>query len=292
MYMKGDSMNGILLLKILDRIHPGCVNWMKVKVAPKNKWDYVLNCNLVIGIISKEPYDLKTTNIGGVDIAEGKLKAILSVAGQIQRYFMIKTLKELKFADKYVTDDQIRDWSNSITLQSPYRFSQPIKKWNERSLSTGLYFFDLLAVLDTTKTLIDPLQVYTDFTLNEDMGIDEGVLIEKKISNISAVITLTRKLGGILFVHIQDLIEAKSQGTLTIVATILAVGLRMGNFSRSFEQRMSTYPKDSYQSRYTKTLTEKLEITQERPRDSTNSRNDGNPIINIDNDNDKKEAEE
>ncbi|ETO10230.1 hypothetical protein RFI_27148 [Reticulomyxa filosa] len=264
---KGDLMNGILLLKILDRIHPGSVNWMKVKIAPKNKWDSVLNCNLVVEIISNEPFDLKTTNIGGVDIADGKLKAILSITGQIQRYFMIKTLKELKFAGKYVTDDQIREWSNSIALQSPHQFSQPIKKWNDRSLSTGLYFLDLLAVLDTSKTLFDPVQfscffplfvlggqsnsiiitktsVHKDFSLDESSGIDEAALVEKKKSNISAAITLTRKLGGILFVHMEDLIEAKSQATLTIVATILAVGLRMGNFARSFEQRVSVIPKD------------------------------------------------
>jgi len=237
-------MNGILLLKILDRIHPGSVNWIKVNISPKNRWDTVLNCNLVVDIIAKEPFDLKTTNIGGLDLADGKLKAILSVVAQIQRYLMIKTLKELKFAGTFVTDDQIREWSNSIASQSPYNFSQPIKKWNDKTLSTGLYFLDLLAVLDTGKTLIDPTQVFTDFNLDESTGVNETVIWERKASNISAAVTLTRKLGGILFVHMQDLIDAKSRATLTLVATILAVGLKMGNFSRSFEQKVGRNVKD------------------------------------------------
>ena len=43
--------------------------------------------------------------------------------------------------------------------------------------------------------------VYTDFQLNLDLGVDQEVLNEKKISNIRYCMTLARKLGAVLFMH-------------------------------------------------------------------------------------------
>ena len=67
-----DSCSGIVLLKVMERLQPGAVDWDRVKGTPKNKYEKVGNCNYAIKV-AKE-LGLKLTGISGQDIAEGNEK--------------------------------------------------------------------------------------------------------------------------------------------------------------------------------------------------------------------------
>jgi len=43
-----DIRSGILLLKVLDRVEKGCINWSKVEKNPNNKFKAQSNCKYVV----------------------------------------------------------------------------------------------------------------------------------------------------------------------------------------------------------------------------------------------------
>ncbi|CAE7943280.1 FIM5, partial [Symbiodinium sp. KB8] len=61
-----DLSDGVVLLKALDRVEPGIVNWKRVNKDPKNKYKKIENCNTVIS--TGKAMEFKLTNVGGMDI--------------------------------------------------------------------------------------------------------------------------------------------------------------------------------------------------------------------------------
>jgi plastin-1 len=45
-----DIVDGIPLLKTLEKVEPGCVDWKKVEKNPSNKFKKLTNCNLAVNI--------------------------------------------------------------------------------------------------------------------------------------------------------------------------------------------------------------------------------------------------
>jgi plastin-1 len=45
-----DIADGIPLLKTLEKVEPGCVDWKKVEKNPSNKFKKLTNCNLAVNI--------------------------------------------------------------------------------------------------------------------------------------------------------------------------------------------------------------------------------------------------
>jgi hypothetical protein len=77
-----DVKTGILLCKVADKIHPGCVNWKAVRDPPKNIYDCQGNNGEFIRA-SKDKDNglaLKMIAIGGDNLAKGtKLDTLASV---------------------------------------------------------------------------------------------------------------------------------------------------------------------------------------------------------------------
>lgn len=65
-----DIKVNVVLLKILDRVKPGSVDWNKVEMNPNNYWKKVENANYAIKI-SKEEFKLHLVGIGGKDLVDG-----------------------------------------------------------------------------------------------------------------------------------------------------------------------------------------------------------------------------
>ena len=59
-----DLRNGVVLLKVMDYVQPGCVNWRKVNLNPKNKFKKVENANYAVVIGKQLGFSL--VGIGGV----------------------------------------------------------------------------------------------------------------------------------------------------------------------------------------------------------------------------------
>ena len=67
-----DTKDGILLLKIIDKINPGVVNWKIVDKKPQNRFLITVNCNEIIDACKKAKYPL----VGIGDILEMEIKNI------------------------------------------------------------------------------------------------------------------------------------------------------------------------------------------------------------------------
>merc|ERR1712080_534146 len=76
-----DSRDGLKILKLIDYIRPGTVNWKKAEKNPKGRFKKLTNCGLVIKY-AKRPLKLKLKFIEGTDIAEGNPKLIMALMGQ------------------------------------------------------------------------------------------------------------------------------------------------------------------------------------------------------------------
>ena len=71
-----DLKDGLVLLKIMDQIKPGCVDWKKADIKPSNKFKKILNANYSVEVGKSLKFSL--VGIGGMDIVEGNKKLILS----------------------------------------------------------------------------------------------------------------------------------------------------------------------------------------------------------------------
>lgn len=49
-----DLCDGLVLLRVLDKVEPGCVTWKKVRKKPKNIFEVAVNCNECIIIGKKQ----------------------------------------------------------------------------------------------------------------------------------------------------------------------------------------------------------------------------------------------
>jgi plastin-1 len=45
-----DISDGVSLLKTLDKVKPGCIDWKKVTKNPTNKFQKLGNCNLAVNV--------------------------------------------------------------------------------------------------------------------------------------------------------------------------------------------------------------------------------------------------
>ena len=66
-----DLSDGLVLLKLLNKGKPGCVDWKQARRKVRHRFDKLGNCQLAIDIAGKEfPFSL--VGIAGADIVDGK----------------------------------------------------------------------------------------------------------------------------------------------------------------------------------------------------------------------------
>jgi plastin-1 len=72
-----DLKNGVILLKVEDKVQPGIVDWKKVNDPPKLSFHILENNKKVID--NAKTLKLSTVNMGANDIMEGNKKLILGI---------------------------------------------------------------------------------------------------------------------------------------------------------------------------------------------------------------------
>nr|GEX55332.1 fimbrin-1-like [Tanacetum cinerariifolium] len=103
-----DVRNGWVLLEVLDKVSPGCVNWKQATKPPiKMPFRKVENCNQVIKI--GKQLKLSLVNVAGNDFVQGNKKLVLAFLWQLMRYHMLQLLKNLRSRSqgKEITDTDI-----------------------------------------------------------------------------------------------------------------------------------------------------------------------------------------
>jgi len=202
-----DLRNGLVLLRVMDKVNPGCVNWSKVNERNLNKFKEVENCNYAVDIGKDMKFSL--VGIGGSDLNDGNKTLTLALVWQLMRFHVISILKKLSSSGKEVTDQDMIDWANQTVQESGK--STHMSNFKDSSLRDSKFFLDLLAA-------VKPRIV--DYDL-----ITDGVSDEDAIQNAKYAISIARKIGCTIFLLPEDIVEVKNKMILTFVGSIMAVGL-------------------------------------------------------------------
>jgi len=149
-------------------------------------------------------------NIGGNDIVDRNKKLILGFTWQLMRYHMLKFLANVSVNGKQVTDKDILEWCNK-TVKTTGKSTQ-INGFNDKEISKGLFFVYLVAG-------VEPAII--DWNL-----VTKGENDNDKLSNAKYAISLARKIGAVIFLLPEDIVEVRSKMCLTFGAAVMAVGLQ------------------------------------------------------------------
>ena len=112
-----------------------------------------------------------------------------------------------KFGGKEVTDEMILKWANDL-VKSKGR-SSSIASYKDKSLATSIFFLDLLYSIEPR--IIDP-----EF-------VKAGDNEEERLLNAKYAISVARKLGAVIFLLPEDIVDVKPKMILTFVASIMAL---------------------------------------------------------------------
>ena len=187
-----DVKDGINLIKVIEKIDPKIIDWKKVEKKPTNRFkklhnnDYALKLCKEIGI--------KLIGIGGMDIVDEKRKMVLGVTWQLMRKHYLTILGDRTEAD-------ILKWANGMVGK------EQISGFKDKSLSDSKYLINLCAAIEPRAVnwdLVTPgnylhyIYIYI-YKLGETQ--------EDKEMNAKYCISISRKLGAIVFLIFDDIVD-------------------------------------------------------------------------------------
>ena len=115
-----------------------------------------------------------------------------------------------KFGGKDVTDDMIVQWANEkAKSNSSNNSGLSISSFKDSNLKSSLFFFDLLSA-------IEPRII--DWSI-----INAGQTPDEQLLNAKYAISVARKLGAVIFLLPEDIVEVKPKMTMTFIASIMAL---------------------------------------------------------------------
>ena len=192
-----ECRNAILLLKIIDKIKPGTVNWKIVELKNlKNVFKVGVNCQEAIDASKRSGYSI--ISIGNKDIQEGRKKHILAIVWQLMRAHTLKVIGER-------SEEELIAWANSKVSDQ-----RKIKNLKEKKLSDGLFWIELLAA-------IEPRSIRWDFVVKDNPSDKD------KEMNAKYALSVARGLGALIFVVWEDITEVKNKLLLTFLASLYDV---------------------------------------------------------------------
>jgi len=206
-----DCRDGLVLLKVLDKVEPGIVSWAKVEKNPNNKFKKINNCQYAIVLGKQLKFSL--VGIQGADIEDAKNpKLLLALVWQLMRYHTFKFLAEVqkkKFGGKTVGEAEVMAWANEMVTKGGKNKSVVMQSLQDPNLATGIYFLDLLHAINPK--IID-WEVVTP-----------GDSKEKALMNCKYVISVARKMGATIFCLPEDINECKPKMITTLLASCMAI---------------------------------------------------------------------
>jgi len=225
-----DFRSGWMLLEVVERLQPKCINWNKANKPPfksiVSRIKSVENCSQVVRV-AKERLKLSLVGIGGDDIADGKRKPILALVWQLLRLhtlIMLNSALESSPSPRSVLPAQAQEdlkkrlnegdilaWANNMLDISGSQ--RRITSFRDAELSNSLALLDLLKS-------IEPHAV-------QEKHIKPGVTVTEKELNAKYVLSVARKLGATIFIIWEDITEVKPKMLLLLIASFMLLDKRI-----------------------------------------------------------------
>ena len=200
-----DVKDGNALLQAFDKVLPGSVMWKRVS-RPRDgvelsRFKMVENTNYVIELAKQN--NMRIVGIQGADITDGSKTLTLGLVWQIMRANISKTLAGLSKSGQEVSDVEMLKWANDRVQ----RAGKPtIRSFRDPSLSSAKFLLDLLETL--RPGIVDASLV------------TEGRTEEESRLNAKLAISIARKLGALIFLVPEDIVELRQRLILTFVGSL------------------------------------------------------------------------
>lgn len=189
-----EAKDGLLLLKVMDRVSPGLVNWQTVEKNPgKNQIKRQINCQHVIEAAKK--MNCKIPGIDSSQILKGGRKAILAIVWQVVRTEYLKIIGNQSEKD-------LLNWANSHCSKPELHASS----FRDSNISNGLW-------------LINICNGIKNGCVNWDI-VTPGSNDEEKALNAKYAISIARMLGAVVFCVWEDIVASKEKMILVFVCAL------------------------------------------------------------------------
>jgi plastin-1 len=199
-----DLRDGLVILKVMDIVKPGIVNWTKVNTKePLNKFKKIENCNYAVELGKQMKFSL--VGIGGPNIVDGNQTLTLALVWQLMRAHVLSILSTL---GSNVDDAMMIKWANERVAKSGK--DTKMDNFKDSSLRTSHFFLDLLETIRKA--------------VNYDL-VTPGQSDQEALQNAKYTISVARKLGCTIFLLPEDIVEVNPKMILTLIGSIMSVAL-------------------------------------------------------------------
>jgi len=235
--------DGLIILQAFDKVLPGSVVWRRVSkpkegagaasyasggyagegdeeaedigVTPNqstlSRFKAVENTNYAVDLGKQNGMHL--VGIQGADIVDGRKTLVLGLVWQLMRLNISKTLTGLSKSSggRPITDTEMLKWTNT-TAQRAKPSVRPIRSFKDPSITTGLFFLDLLDAI--RPGIVDPALV---------IDVSETGPYEDRRQNAKLAISIARKMNALIFVVPEDIVDVRPRLILTFVGSLMSV---------------------------------------------------------------------
>ncbi|PWO00777.1 hypothetical protein FA09DRAFT_344892 [Tilletiopsis washingtonensis] len=204
-----DLKDGTVILQAFDKVVPGSVTWRRVSKAKEgqelSRFKAVENTNYAVDLAKGN--QMHIVGIQGADIVDGSKTLTLGLVWQLMRLNISKTLDSLGKGGKGVSDQDMVRWANGV-VQGAGK-SSSMRSFKDPSLKTAHFFLDLLEGM--RKGIVD-------YSL-----VTPGRTEEEQRMNAKLAISIARKLGALIFLVPEDIVELRQRLILTFVGSLMAL---------------------------------------------------------------------
>lgn len=205
-----DLKDGTILLQAYEKVIPGSVNPRYVnkrpvvdgEVAELSTFKAVENTNYAVELGKANNFSL--VGIEGADITDGVKTLTLALVWQLMRRNIVLTLKSLSKGGKELTDTDMLRWAQEQARKGGR--STTVRSFKDPAIGTGEFLLDVLNGLKPG---------YVDYDL---VGNDY-------YANAKLAISIARKLGALIWIVPEDIVEVRPRLILTFVGSLMALNI-------------------------------------------------------------------
>jgi len=151
--------------------------------------------------------------IQGADIVDGSKTLVLGLVWQLMRMSISKTLQSLAKGGhgRPISDQEILKWANT-TVQKAKPAARAIRSFKDSSLTTAIFFLDLLEAL--RPGIVDPSLI---------INVSDTGDYDSRRQNAKLAISIARKLNAVIFLVPEDIVDIRPRLIMTFVGSLMAI---------------------------------------------------------------------
>lgn len=198
-----EAKDGLVLLKVMDKIQSGVVDWKRVEKKPgHNTIKKQINCAEAVECAKRMKCIIP--GIESSQILNGNKKSVLAIVWQIVRFHYLQLIGD-------ESEKDLLEWANKMVTNEDNK----VKSFKDKSIKKGKFLIDLCAG-------VEPRAVNWDL-------VTPGEEEEDRINNAKYAISIARKLGATIFCVWDDIVKVNHKMILVFVCALNDVHQEMKN---------------------------------------------------------------